>query len=70
MGRADPTSCSQVCCPSSIRWYDSLQDLTEVSANHAHVPIKVLLCTYLAEDFDEVEKVDARIHGDLGSGAC
>jgi len=52
----------------SICWSNRLEDGKEVLPDHAGVAIEGGFGALLAEDFDEVEEVDAGVHGGLDMG--
>lgn len=69
-GQAHPPSCSNVRNTRSIRGSDGLEDGEEVLSNHVGVAIEGGFGALLAEDFDEVEEVDAGVHWDLVCIGC
>ena len=62
---AYPPSRPNVRNTRSICGSDGLEDGEEVLPDHVGVAIEGGFGALLAEDFDEVEEVDAGVHGDL-----
>jgi len=67
-GETHPPSCPNVRNTRPICGSDGLEDGEEVPPHHVCVAIEGCFGALLAEDFDEVEEVDAGVHWDLGGG--